>query len=84
MATSALSCGTIDRDNNELKFLQEALRLVDNLSVGRAATTSSLSRQRTHELDAVNMVGMREEKAPKESDEPWREGCGGEGWCGRI
>ena len=31
MATSALSCGTNDRDNNELKFLQEALRLVDNL-----------------------------------------------------
>ena len=30
-ATSALSCGTNDRDDNELKYLQEALCLVDGL-----------------------------------------------------
>ena len=30
-ATSALSCGTNDRDSNELKYLQESLRLVDSL-----------------------------------------------------
>ena len=30
-ATSTLSCGTNDRDSNELKYFQEALRLVDSL-----------------------------------------------------
>ena len=30
-ATSARSCGTKDRDNNELKYFQEALRLVGGL-----------------------------------------------------
>ena len=30
-AKSALSCGMIDRDSNELKYLQDALRLVDSL-----------------------------------------------------
>ena len=45
-ATSAFFCGTNDRGSNEL---QVALRLVDSvLSARRAATTTTLSRQRTH------------------------------------
>ena len=35
-ATSALSCGTNSRDNNELTYVQEALRLVDSLLVGES------------------------------------------------
>ena len=61
-ATSALSCGTNDRDSNELKHLQEALRVAR-----RAATTSSLSRRMSvNEAEAVKTEGQEKAEVKEE------------------
>ena len=59
-ATTALSCGTNGRDNKELKYLQEVLRLVDSLLCQEArddfefVTADELSLAMIHEEMLVN------------------------------
>ena len=68
-ATSAMSVETNDRDDNELKYLQDALSLIHTTTTVKPMKTSSSWQGRMHSKIAES----KEDEEERDGDDQW--GC---------